>query len=654
MFGFSAPLHAEWKDETGFTRLQLLAGPELPDAPTQGLTQGEAPDASNNYAPDVANANYTGKTFTLKSGASGASGHATTVADYFYGNTTSLLTGNIGIDVYNANGFISTNFLKTGTFSEPAFETRAVQNHSWIGITYSSAAEADQRLDYAINRDGFVCVVGENNGASEPLPELLGQSYHTISVGLANGNHSAGFTTIDGSGRIKPDIVAPESYTSFATPMVSGAAGLLYSKLAAAPYSLTGADKPRVIKALLMASATKDTVASWTNTAARPLDLRYGAGELNVNHAYNDLRAGRATASNSVFLKERGWSAETVASSSSKTYYFTIGTGTVSTPFSAALTWHRIVTDNRMGGQWGSLTTSMANLELHLHHANGFAVGALISESRSAVDNVELVYQSALAPGNYALVVENGPSADTPYALAWHSLPAVSITATVSTARESDLQQGVVTLTRTGDTTLALQVPLSISGTAISGSHYQALPASVIVPALQTSVSIPIIPVSDDLAQGSRSVVVSVAADFALVRDATQTATVTIEDKPFDAWRFGYFNSSELGDPATSGPVADPDSDQLQNLIEYALGLNPKSRGVTTASVTQSSGYLTLTAPKNPAATDISWSAEVTADLTHWTSAVTLTNTSTSFQARDSIPVSSAPKRLIRLKITRP
>ena len=84
------------------------------------------------------------------------------------------------------------------------------------------------------------------------------------------------------------------------------------------------------------------------------------------------------------------------------------------------------------------------------------------------------------------------------------------------------------------------------------------------------------------------------------------------------------------------------------------MALDPKSPGVSTATMSQSSGYLTLTAPKNPAATDLNWTAEVTADLTTWTSAVILTNTGTSFQARDSVLISSAQKRMIRLKITRP
>ncbi|MEO8613792.1 MAG: S8 family serine peptidase [Luteolibacter sp.] len=445
----ATPLRADWKDEIGFTRLQLLAGSELPNAPLQGFTQVEALEISANYVPDTASPGFAGKTFTVKSGASGVSGHASLVASYFYGNTTSLSSGNIPVDLYSASHWLGGGFLKSGFSTAPAIETHAVQNHSWIAQTSSSAAETNQRLDFAIDRDGFVCVVGENNGNTTVLPELLGQGYHTISVGLVNGSHSAGFTTLDTTGRIKPDIVAPESYTSFATPMVSSAAGLLRSKLAAAPYSLSGADLPRVIKALLLASARKDTLAgSWVNTSVRPLDLRFGAGELNINHAYHDLRAGRCTASGSNMQKSRGWSAESVNGNSTKSYFFSIPTGTSPTPFCAAMTWHRIVTDTIQGNNWGNLNTSMADLDLHLYHASGFTQGTLISESVGSVDNVELVYQPALSPGDYVMEVENTSATATTFALAWHSLPSVGIVASNPSARELDLQQGTFTITR--------------------------------------------------------------------------------------------------------------------------------------------------------------------------------------------------------------
>lgn len=653
------PLSADWRDVAGFTRLKLLAAADLPPAPSQGLTQVEASTTASpvfTFMPDTSLALFSGKTFTNKSITSGTdfSSHATHVATNFFGNSTSLITGNCPVDVYYVNDWLGSKFINLGSNSYPVIETRAVQNHSWVAdstsITNAQATETNKRLDFAIDRDGFVCVVGTDNNGTTVLPQLLCQSYHTISVGMDNGGHSAGFTNADGSGRIKPEIVGPsadpEYACSWTTPMVASAAALLYSKL---PALATPSDKPRVVKALLLASATK--IPAWANTTTRPLDIKYGAGILNINHAYNALRAGRAAASNTTIVNSRGWGAETVSSTSTKTYFFTIASGAPSTPFSAALTWHRVVTKSG-SGIWNA---TLANLNLHLYRATGFTVGALVAESLSTVDNVELVYQPALTPGGYALVVKNTSTTATPYAIAWHSLPAVTLTASVATAREINLQSGLITVTRTGDTTLPLFVPLTVSGSAVAGSHYLTLPASVTIPAGQPSITLQVTPVADFIAQGNRSVSVAVAADFALVSDAAQPAVVTLQDKPFDAWRYVNFTSTELSNLSISGENADPDGDSLPNLVEYALALDPKIPSISTLTTQQNGGYLTLTAPRNTALTeDILWNAEACSDLVNWQAAVVLTNTTNLFSARDPIATATAAKRFIRLKITRP
>jgi hypothetical protein len=268
---------------------------------------------------------------------------------------------------------------------------------------------------------------------------------------------------------------------------------------------------------------------------------------------------------------------------------------------------------------------------------------------------VELIHEAALSPGDYAIrAIRGNTSGTTSFALAWHSLPSVTVTATQPTAREIDGQTGEITITRSGDTTLPMQVPLTIGGSAVAGSHYLALPTAVTIPAGQSSLALQVTPISDSLAQGDRSVTVSVAADFALVRDPAQSAVVTIQDKPFDAWRFNSFTGPELADPFISGETADPEDDQLANLIEYALGLAPKSPDASPVSLVQPANYLTLTAAKNPAATDIIWGAEVSENLSSWSPAVIITNTASEFIARDNILINDAERRFIRLKITRP
>ncbi len=45
--------------------------------------------------------------------------------------------------------------------------------------------------------------------------------------------------------------------------------------------------------------------------------------------------------------------------------------------------------------------------------------------------------------------------------------------------------------------------------------------------------------------------------------------------KAFDLWRREFFSESELGQAEVSGILADPDSDGLPNLLEFAFGLQP-------------------------------------------------------------------------------
>ncbi|MGJ8634583.1 MAG: Calx-beta domain-containing protein [Luteolibacter sp.] len=655
--------HADWKTDIGYDRLNLLAGSELPDLPTEGLTQVEATNSEtlDRYLPDQTLSEFSGKTFTVKSASSDVSNHATTVAKNFYGSSSGIVSGDCPVDLYFANTWIGTDFLRLSSNSFPRTETSAIQNHSWIGnlTTISQAEESLRRLDYAISRDGFSCVVGMNNGSTTTVPQLLGQSYNSISVGLTNGNHSAGTTTVDGSGRSKPEIVAPHAnYTSYATPMVSGAAALLHAKLTASPYSLTGADLPRVTKALLMAGARKDTVASWSNSSSAPLDSTYGAGELNIFLAYKTLSAGRVTSSSVTSYGTHGWAAESISDGTTKTYYFTVPQGSQSPPATASLTWHREVTTTSPL-IWNGASSQLTNLNLKLHQANGLTLGSEITNSSSTVDNVELIYQPSLPPGDYAWVVEyvsssSGSDPDTQYALAWQTLPVVSVSASDVSASEIDSSTGEITVTRSDDTTLPLLVTLTTGGTAVADTDYIAISTSITIPAGDSSITIPITPVSDDTAQGDRILTVQVSTDFTYTEDSSQTAEITIEDKPFDNWRFTNFDTTELADLTISGDIADPDSDNLQNLYEYALDLDPSLFNSTLLLDTESSGHITLTATKNPDATDITWSAEDSEDLETWDTAEIITDDGTTFKARDTSTTPGEGERFLRLKITRP
>lgn len=614
-----SPLRADWRDGVGYNRLLQTYSAGVPTSVTGGVTQVEAPivqgDPINNYLPDSADSRFTGKTIVNKSPGSGASGHATAVGVNFYGTGSSLIPGTTAIDAYNANTWIN---------AIPFAEPRLVENHSWIVHTLNAnnPPEAvvpyyNALLDYMVNAQGFVCVAGVNNGYSTTLPYLLGQGYNLISVGLSSGQHSAGFTAYDGVGRIKPDIVAPDTLTSFATPQVSSAAGLLAQKLTETPYLLSGADLPRTVKALLLAGATKEGLASWNRSATQPIDTRYGAGQLNILLAYRALVGGRVTYGQ--LAPNTAWTNSSVHSSLSearRTYYFDVPAGSASPRFSAALVWHRSV----VLAPDGYSTAPLPDLNLALYNvdAGAFTLGSVVQTSASAVDNLEHIYAPDLPAGRYALQVTTNSVTSTDYALAWRTQPAVTVAATAPAARELDGAPGLFTVTRTGPATSPLLVPLTWGGTAVSGTHYTAPPATLLIAAGSASATVAVAPISDSSPQGDRTVTLSLASDYSLSAGSPSSATVTIQDKPYDAWRFAYFASAQLADPLVSGETADPDGDGLANLLEYALGADPLAPDAAARQPSASlagDGRLTLTYFQPSGRADLTYAVEWTDDL---------------------------------------
>jgi hypothetical protein len=407
---------ASVKDDIGHTQLASELGGSLPTGTGITATQVEAPQAGN-HMPDKSHAEFAGKTLTNRSGPpTNASTHATGVGRRYYGNATSIAPSINTVDNYETGNWVGAGALRVGPPNlDPLVETNDVQNHSWVGSS-SEAVAANRAIDFVVRRDGVSVVVGLGNTAT-PLPDLLGQNYNGITVGRTNGIHSSGTTTLDGSGRTKPDIVAPASQSSFAVPIVSGAAAMLLETATTNPV-LTNAVKPECIKAILLAGATKEKCYSWDRTHARPLDETYGAGRLNIYNSYFILAAGEQKAGGATNVADIGWDFGSVTATTTSRYFFAVDSSNVMTRLSAILTWNRIITDNDPGVLFDPIPITN-NLSLRLYTASNYVPITCIDWSTSSVDNVEHVYQKGLYGGQYLLEVAGDSSAD--YALAWHS-----------------------------------------------------------------------------------------------------------------------------------------------------------------------------------------------------------------------------------------
>lgn len=418
LFMGTAGIEAAWTHDIGAVSLFAELGTSKPTGTNITVSQIEG-SYLGNYYPDIYTNEFTGKTFADKTAmATGFSLHATMVGKYFYGRSSSISPNINHVDCYWEEDWRDTGFLAGGAGGAPAVETNRIQNHSWVGNS-SSASNYVRRLDYAIDRDGFTCVAGLNN-TNDSIPGLLGHTYNGIVVGRTDGSHSVGPTLFDESGRVKPDIVAPFSFTSYATPAVGSCAALLMET--ADKRALTNASLPQAIKALLMAGATKTEFGTnWNRTASQPLDDHYGAGELNIYNSWHILTNGEQNAGATSLVNHIGWDYEELTAATSRWYFFDVPTNHAPSRFSTILTWHRKIEDGNPGPAF-SPTAFVANLDLFLYQAKDFTPTNLVDHSTSQVDNVEHVFQEALPAGSYALKVTS--DAEAKYGLAWRKAPA--------------------------------------------------------------------------------------------------------------------------------------------------------------------------------------------------------------------------------------
>jgi hypothetical protein len=142
------------------------------------------------------------------------------------------------------------------------------------------------------------------------------------------------------------------------------------------------------------------------------------------------------------------------------------------------------------------------------------------------------------------------------------------------------------------------------------------------------------------------------------------TATVTLEDKPYDAWRFTHFTSTELADTGLSGPSVDTDADGLPHLMEYALGGDPNTEDATnhTTLLGLAADHLTLTYTRPATVDDLRYEVEWTTDLQTWSTGSTVIESVSSTANPDGTltvtsraveVLSTTPRQFLRLRITR-
>ena len=221
----------------------------------------------------------------------------------------------------------------------------------------------------------------------------------------------------------------------------------------------------------------------------------------------------------------------------------------------------------------------------------------------------------------------------------------------------------VGTVASTGTVSVAITLPQGLTATALTGTGWTIAAnqlSATRTDSLAASGSYPLVlTLSVAINASSPLTIAATVSGGGESNTANDTASSTITvaaATPEQSWRYQYF-----GTTANTGNAADsanPAGDGISNLLKYALGLNPLLPEVNPEAEDISTGYLRLTLPKNSNATDLTYTVQVTSDLTDptsWTSTGTTIdqNTTTLLQVQDNTPVSGTAKRFLRLQVTR-
>ena len=409
-------------------------GEEMPDGSAGGgvvlgLVEGGGPA----YGPDPGSTNFLGLEVELAGGPSQRSAHAQ--------RTASILAGRRGVvgaarklRAFDVQTWLGPAYLGVGSAGPPASdpEAPAVFSHSWVAFDGRAAVPILRRLDFVIDRDDAIHVVGVNNGADTPVPPTLAGAYNAVAVGLDTGASSGGRTAVEEEGRSKPDLVAPGGLTSWATPAVAGVAALGRDFLLARDGEVPPAE---VVKAALLAAAAKPP--GWANDpeAGHPLDEHLGAGRVDVDATLRVLEGGPVAAGEPI-QRAAGWAFAEAGPGGGEELTWELDLPVDAGPLSVVATWHRRIAGRTVKarlGDGGPVVTRwltaprLADLDLVLERldAGGAASAREVIASRSRVDNVEHLFWPETPAGRYRLRVVRAQGQEPwDVAVAWRLRPA--------------------------------------------------------------------------------------------------------------------------------------------------------------------------------------------------------------------------------------
>ncbi len=319
-------------------------------------------------------------------------------------------------------------------------------------------------------------------------------------------------------------------------------------------------------------------------------------------------------------------------------------------------------------GSWAAIVPAGRGLTWHMLDGSGtqsyvkerYTVSTAPGEVRTCA--VCHGVNTADQAGNLG-VPTNKPQALRPLLQFWrgnHPPGAMQHTAPAASALKN---AGAATLSvaRTGGSTGPVSVNFTTAdGTALAGTDYTTASGTLTWADGDTSAKPISVPLLNNATIGaSKSLTVALGAPLYGDLGATTVTTLTIAEPPFQAWQFAHFGAT-ANTPAIAGDNADPDADGIPNLVEYFQGTIPAAHADTApqaiAETLAGIPSLSLTFTRDPARTELTYTAQTSTDLITWTPvADTLTGTTGPLENRKaSIPIAPGPQKYLRLKVTRP
>ncbi len=274
--------------------------------------------------------------------------------------------------------------------------------------------------------------------------------------------------------------------------------------------------------------------------------------------------------------------------------------------------------------RWTALANRASNVPVKIYHRDGVALRTVNQETNGGMwFSLGTFYFEAGTSGSLLLETTDSNEYVIADAAQWTPPDAsgvVELLSYIPSIVRGGSSPGELIFSRKGNTSAELVVNYTTSGSAMAGEISPALSGTFTIPAGARESSLSLVALKGAVPVGTKTVRVDLAAGSGYLVGLNAGVTITLEDAPFEAWRFANFTASQLADATISGANADPDGDGMSNLLEFFTGGNGQSGDAPPAtSVTVQGGKLFFNVRRHEAAADLEMKVWESDDLVGWT-----------------------------------